>query len=748
MSASSSGARHGTRKQITERVNGKKSPINPRTGKAGSNIDPTMWCSFGEAIAAVDRWECDGIGFALGEAEDGVNISGIDLDNCRDIETGELSSMAREIIAMLDTYWEVSPSGTGIKGLCFDKLPLDARTKNKAGTVETYCDKRFFVLTGCQVDGTSADVESRQEQLTAVYAKYIGSEQKKESSDAPPIDPNDPVCDAALAAMFLITPGDDESDGSRRLFTVCCRAVEYDLSDDAAIAAIRRYEERHPFPADYSDGEILTRVRAAEQKVERGSAIIIANFEMINVQGKDGKWESIRIPRSMGDIIEDIYRRTGFWPRRVDGMLFVDDPVHGIDYFDRRTTAGLIGWLRRRSTVKWVEGGDLVGKGELFAEIERSTQRYDGVELLPHEPPFANIYYRGNAPQPGDGTYLRRLLDRFRPETTIDRDLIQAALMTALWGGPAGCRPVFVVTALEGRGVGKTALVDKVGQLYGGVIDVSAGEKIQDLKTRLLSPAARTKCIALLDNMKTMRLSWAELEALVTSPAISGKQLYVGEGQRPNLLTWFITLNGVSLATDMAQRSVVIRLVSGENAGSWYEDTTQFIEKYRDQLIGDIIGALRKDRTGLAKYSRWAAWEKDVLCRLPNPADAQRLILERQGEANCEIEEAEIVEEYFADRLKSYEYNPNTAQVRIPVATVAEWYCLAVGEKTKTDVASKKIRQLVAEGQMKRIAPDRSHSHGRCFIWTGADADVFHNPIQNDLRECMEASSQSRSYGH
>ena len=32
---------------------------------------------------------------------------------------------------------------------------------------------------------------------------------------------------------------------------------------------------------------------------------------------------------------------------------------------------------------------------------------------------------------------------------------------------------------------------------------------------------------------------------MVTSPIISGRQLYVGEGQRPNLLTWFITLNGV-----------------------------------------------------------------------------------------------------------------------------------------------------------------------------------------------------------
>ena len=41
----------------------------------------------------------------------------------------------------------------------------------------------------------------------------------------------------------------------------------------------------------------------------------------------------------------------------------------------------------------------------------------------------------------------------------------------------------------------------------GGYIDVSAGEDIEKLKTRMLTPGARTKRIALLDNVKTSRLS-------------------------------------------------------------------------------------------------------------------------------------------------------------------------------------------------------------------------------------------------
>ena len=126
--------------------------------------------------------------------------------------------------------------------------------------------------------------------------------------------------------------------------------------------------------------------------------------------------------------------------------------------------------------------------------------------------------------------------------------------------------------------------IHDIGYLFGGHIDVSAGEDIEQLKTRMLTPGARTKRIALLDNVKTLRLSWAELEAMITSPIVSGRQLYVGEGQRPNLLTWFITLNGVSMATDMAQRSVIIKVVRGKNDGPWWEQTRQFIDQHRERL--------------------------------------------------------------------------------------------------------------------------------------------------------------------
>ena len=551
---------------------------------------------------------------------------------------------------------------------------------------------------------------------------------------------------AAVADMLRMTVDADENDGRKRLFACTCRCVEYDLSDSDAIAAMRLYEVKLPFPRIWTDAEILQRVRYAESKVKRGSAIIIANYHTIEVENDEGEKDTITVPRSMSDIITDIERRTGNWPRRIDNVLFVDDPKHGLGWFDRQKTSGMFGWLRRRFRVQWAKGGSLVAQGELFAEIERTAQRYESIEILPHEPPLPNVYYSGTRPRPGDGSHLRKLLDRFRPQTTVDRDLIQAAFMTPFWGALPGCRPAFAITSDEGRGVGKSKVPESIGYLCGGHIDVSAGEDIEALKTRMLTPSARTKRIALLDNVKSLKFSWAELEAMITSPVISGRQLYIGEGQRPNHLTWFLTLNGISLGTDMAQRTIVVKVSRGKNNGPWWEDTRRFIDEHRDQIIGDIIAALKAEPFPLDEYSRWASWEMHVLCRLPEPGEAQRVILERQGEANTEADEADIIEDYFSTQLERLGYAAESECVRIPVAIVARWYGWASGEQARTAAVTRRLKQMADEGQLKRLAPDAGRTYGRCFVWTGQHADL-NEPIKNDLEQRLAKRQEERERG-
>ncbi len=74
---------------------------------------------------------------------------------------------------------------------------------------------------------------------------------------------------ACLDAMLRMKL-DDHNDGSGRLFAAACRVVEHNLSDADAIAIIRDYARQKPFPKDWSDEQILDRIRDAEKKTQRG----------------------------------------------------------------------------------------------------------------------------------------------------------------------------------------------------------------------------------------------------------------------------------------------------------------------------------------------------------------------------------------------------------------------------------------------------------------------------------------------
>src|SRR5262249_38538861 len=144
-------------------------------------------------------------------------------------------------------------------------------------------------------------------------------------------------------------------------------------------------------------------------------------------------------------------------------------------------------------------------------------------------------------------------------------------------------------------------------------------------------------------NVKTLRFSWSELEALVTADVISGRRLYVGEGRRPNTLLWFITLNKASLSKDMAQRCVIIRVKRPPRDPNWEAETWQLIDANRWAIVGDVLAELQRPVGRLERYSRWSAWEQAVLSRVAEPAEAQRVIEERQEAVDGDQAEADLV---------------------------------------------------------------------------------------------------------
>jgi putative DNA primase/helicase len=148
-----------------ETRNGKptKVPIQPNGQPAKSN-DPSTWSSFASCLAASMRYTGLGIGLMLGDG-----VVGVDLDHARDPESGALQQWAQEIIDELNSYTEVSPSGTGVHILCRGELPAGRRRK---GQVEMYSEGRFFTITGHRL--TNRDVEDRTAELAALHARIYG----------------------------------------------------------------------------------------------------------------------------------------------------------------------------------------------------------------------------------------------------------------------------------------------------------------------------------------------------------------------------------------------------------------------------------------------------------------------------------------------------------------------------------------------------------------------------------------------
>lgn len=132
-----------------------KIPINPLTGKEAKTNDPQTWTNFDTALEASNRF--NGIGFVF-TAD--FPFCGIDLDDCRTPETGELTSEAQETINQFSSYTELSQSGKGVHIIVKAKLNGGGRKRNKR---EIYDNKRFFVMTGNHLEGTPKTIEERQE---------------------------------------------------------------------------------------------------------------------------------------------------------------------------------------------------------------------------------------------------------------------------------------------------------------------------------------------------------------------------------------------------------------------------------------------------------------------------------------------------------------------------------------------------------------------------------------------------------
>lgn len=134
-----------------------KIPMRADGESFGSSTDPTAWTDLRSAQCTAITEGLAGVGVALGRLDDGRWLAGVDLDNCRDPETGAIEPWATPIVQKMASYTEVSPSGCGLKifAVCDDKPKIarhqvapDYADGGGDRKIEVYTEGRFFTLTG------------------------------------------------------------------------------------------------------------------------------------------------------------------------------------------------------------------------------------------------------------------------------------------------------------------------------------------------------------------------------------------------------------------------------------------------------------------------------------------------------------------------------------------------------------------------------------------------------------------------
>jgi len=166
-----------------------KIPFNPCPQKNGPTWAATdnagTWATFKQAVEVCRKYpnRFDGIGFMLYDLEDmnimvnkkkrgmvpaltvpdGVELPDIhfffiDLDHCRNTETGQLNDMALNVLKMFNSaaYVEVSPSGSGLHIICEGIFQGD---NVKTPTIEIYRHLRYLTVTGHRLENPLPEKE-------------------------------------------------------------------------------------------------------------------------------------------------------------------------------------------------------------------------------------------------------------------------------------------------------------------------------------------------------------------------------------------------------------------------------------------------------------------------------------------------------------------------------------------------------------------------------------------------------------
>ena len=189
----------------------RKPPVNPHNLYNASPTNPENWTDYATAYGNIGKnakifqngklismQPVEGVGIVLARP-----LTGIDIDHCINADTGEIMPFAQKIVEDLDSYAELSPSGTGLHIFILDEESEDLGTEfsgiNPDGTIsetgtaeiDAYNNRRYFTLTGKVYH--DRPIRKTSGALRRLLTEYNEKKRKATGTSAPPPTASSPV---------------------------------------------------------------------------------------------------------------------------------------------------------------------------------------------------------------------------------------------------------------------------------------------------------------------------------------------------------------------------------------------------------------------------------------------------------------------------------------------------------------------------------------------------------------------------
>lgn len=223
-----------------------------------SNKDGRGWVPFHRAMQVylANPGKFAGVGYLMTGKH---GVTGVDLDHCRDPATGEIAPWAAEVAAKLDSYTEVSPSGTGLHVMVAADVDRDWTNHERGIEVYGGNDARFLAITGVRVPGSPAEVRAPRggvlDTLAARWRRELTTAQIHDLRlpDLIPdcLLPEIEELDLPTHARNFLSDGPEPGDRSRQLFATSIALHQAGLKREEVLSILEANEHAMEVALDH-----------------------------------------------------------------------------------------------------------------------------------------------------------------------------------------------------------------------------------------------------------------------------------------------------------------------------------------------------------------------------------------------------------------------------------------------------------------------------------------------------------------